>query len=91
MLSKFQNKGFCFVYKNKRNRRRMTASRPSPVEFRARFAAGEQLVGTFIKTPTSHGIEILGDLGYDFVVIDEEHAPFDRVSIDIGILAARAS
>ena len=69
----------------------MTASRPSPVEFRARFAAGEQLVGTFIKTPTSHGIEILGDLGYDFVVIDEEHAPFDRVSIDIGILAARAS
>ena len=69
----------------------MTASRPSPVEFRARFAAGEQLVGTFIKTPTSHGIEIFGDLGYDFVVIDEEHAPFDRVSIDIGILAARAS
>src|SRR5258708_4111633 len=69
----------------------MTSSRPSPVEFRARFAAGEQLVGTFIKTPTSHGIEILGDLGYDFVVIDEEHAPFDRVSIDVGILAARAS
>src|SRR5258705_10500800 len=69
----------------------MTASRPSPTEFRARFAAGEQLVGTFIKTPTSHGIEILGDLGYDFVVTDEEHAPFDRVSIDVGILAARAS
>ena len=70
----------------------MTATaRPAPSDFRQRFAAGEQLVGTFIKTPTSHAIEILGDIGYDFVVIDEEHAPFDRVSIDVCLLAARAA
>jgi staphyloferrin B biosynthesis citrate synthase len=69
----------------------MASNRPDPNDFRRRFAAGEQLIGTFIKTPTSHAIEILGDVGYDFVVIDEEHAPFDRVSIDIGILAAKAS
>lgn len=68
-----------------------TPARPSPSAFRQRFAAAERLVGTFIKTPTPHAIEILGDLGFDFVVLDEEHAPFDRESIDIALLAARAS
>jgi len=65
--------------------------RPSPFDFRRRLSAGERLVGTFVKTPTTHAIEILGDLGFDFVVIDEEHAPFNRESTDIALLAARAS
>ncbi|MDQ8728013.1 aldolase/citrate lyase family protein [Bradyrhizobium sp. LHD-71] len=60
-------------------------------DFRRRFSARERLVGTFIKTQTSHAIEILGDVGFDFVVIDQEHAPFDRGAIDIALLAARAS
>lgn len=64
--------------------------RPAPESFRQRMLDGEQLVGTFIKTPTGHSTEILGDLGYDFVVIDEEHAPFDRGAIDQTLLAARA-
>ncbi|SDR53813.1 2-keto-3-deoxy-L-rhamnonate aldolase RhmA [Rhizobiales bacterium GAS113] len=59
--------------------------------FRKRFIAGEPLLGCFIKTPTSHATEILGGLGFDFVVIDEEHAPFDRVTIDTALLAARAA
>jgi len=59
--------------------------------FRRRFAARERLIGSFIKTPTSHAIELLGDLGFDFAVIDEEHAPFNRESIDTALLAARAS
>jgi staphyloferrin B biosynthesis citrate synthase len=59
--------------------------------FRRRFAARERLLGSFIKTPTSHAIEILGDIGFDFAVIDEEHAAFNRESIDIALLAARAS
>ena len=59
--------------------------------FRGRFAARERLLGSFIKTPTSHAIEILGDIGFDFAVIDEEHAAFNRESIDIALLAARAS
>jgi 2-keto-3-deoxy-L-rhamnonate aldolase RhmA len=58
--------------------------------FRQRMLAGDKLVGTFLKTPTSHATEILGDLGYDFVVIDQEHAPFDRTTSDIALLAARA-
>ena len=59
--------------------------------FRKRFLAGELLVGSFVKTPTSHTIEVLGDVGFDFVVIDEEHGPFDRLAIDHAILAARAA
>lgn len=49
------------------------------------------LLGTFIKTPSPHTTEIVGGLGFDFVVIDEEHAPFDRVSIDTVLLACRAA
>lgn len=65
-------------------------STPYQSDFRARFMRREALLGTFIKTPTTHSIEILGGMGFDFVVIDEEHAPFDRVTIDMGLLAARA-
>jgi 2-keto-3-deoxy-L-rhamnonate aldolase RhmA len=58
--------------------------------FRQRVLAGDKLVGTFLKTPTSHATEILGGLGYDFVVIDQEHGPFDRTTSDVALLAARA-
>jgi staphyloferrin B biosynthesis citrate synthase len=66
-------------------------ARPPPDSFRARLLAGELLLGTFVKTPTIHTTEILGELGYDFVVIDQEHAPFDRTAIDAVLLAARAA
>lgn len=66
-------------------------SRPPASDFRRRLVAGQRLLGTFIKTPAPQPIEILGDLGFDFVVIDEEHGPFDRGAIDVGLLAARAS
>jgi 2-keto-3-deoxy-L-rhamnonate aldolase RhmA len=65
--------------------------RPHFSSFRRRFSARQALVGCFIKTPTTHATEILGALAYDFVVIDEEHAPFDRALTDIVVLAARAS
>lgn len=65
----------------------MTATTPT---FRQRLAAKETLVGTFLKTPTSHGTEIIGALGFDFVIVDQEHSPFDRASIDMALLAARA-
>ncbi len=64
---------------------------PMPSSFRQRLGSGGKLSGTFIKTPTGHAIEIFGDLGFDFVVIDEEHAPFDRHAIDQAIVAARAA
>ncbi|MCO5090924.1 aldolase/citrate lyase family protein [Bosea sp. (in: a-proteobacteria)] len=59
--------------------------------FRSRLHAGDNLIGTFLKTPTSHAAEIVGGLGFDFVVIDQEHAPFDRIATDVALLAARAT
>ena len=59
--------------------------------FRERLAAGESMLGTFIKTPGVQAIEVLGDVGLDFVVIDAEHGPWDRGAIDLAVLAAKAS
>lgn len=58
--------------------------------FRGRLSAGESLLGTFLKTPTAHATEIVSGAGFDFVVIDAEHAPFSRSDIDLMMLAARA-
>jgi 2-keto-3-deoxy-L-rhamnonate aldolase RhmA len=66
-------------------------SRPSYTEFRRRLIAREHVLGTFVKTPTTHSTEILGILGFDFVIMDQEHSPWDRGAIDIVTLAARAS
>jgi staphyloferrin B biosynthesis citrate synthase len=51
--------------------------------FRKRLIGLEPLLGTFLKTPSSHNAEILGSLGFDFLIIDAEHAPFDRGAVDI--------
>ncbi|MCO5066702.1 MAG: aldolase/citrate lyase family protein [Rhizobiaceae bacterium] len=67
---------------------RFNQTRPG---FRQRLLAGARLVGTFIKTPTVHPTEIICSVGFDFVVIDAEHAPFDRCATDLALLAARAS
>ncbi|QEL23854.1 aldolase [Bosea sp. F3-2] len=64
---------------------------PAPNSFRQRLLSGAFLAGSFIKTPTAHATEILGNSGFDFVVIDQEHAPFDRNATDIALLAARAA
>lgn len=62
----------------------------SAAGFRARLLERQTLVGTFLKTPTGHGVEIVGDAGFDFVVIDQEHAPFDRGSTDVALAIACA-
>ena len=59
--------------------------------FRQRVLAREPLIGSFLKTPTSHATEILGAAGFDFLVIDQEHGPFDRSTTDVALLAARAA
>ncbi|KLV08408.1 aldolase [Photobacterium ganghwense] len=48
------------------------------------------LLGTFVKTPHPHIIEVLAIAELPFIVLDAEHAPFDRASLDVCILAARA-
>ena len=58
--------------------------------FRERVLWGDRLLGVFLKTPSVHATEILADIGFDFVVVDQEHAPFDRHDLDAHALAARA-
>jgi 2-keto-3-deoxy-L-rhamnonate aldolase RhmA len=57
---------------------------------RQRLRARQPLFGTFFKTPSHQLMEVLGGAGLDFVVIDAEHAPFDRATLDTCLLAARA-
>ena len=44
-----------------------------------------------MKTASYQIVEVLGSTALDFVVIDAEHAPFDRQQLDVSILAARAA
>jgi 2-keto-3-deoxy-L-rhamnonate aldolase RhmA len=58
--------------------------------FRRRFASGEAMLGTFMKVPASQNCEVLALEGFDFVVLDEEHAPWSRDTLDRALLACRA-
>ena len=60
------------------------------VAFRERLLAGDLLAGTWVKTPHPHVVEVLALSALDLVVLDAEHAPFDRGSLDQCIMAARA-
>jgi 2-keto-3-deoxy-L-rhamnonate aldolase RhmA len=58
--------------------------------FRDRLRAGETLAGTWVKTPHPHVVEVLAMSPLDCLVLDAEHAPFDRAALDLCLLAARA-
>lgn len=47
-------------------------------------------IGTFVKTAAPQVVEVLGGAGLHFAVIDAEHAPFDRTTIDMMVIAARS-
>lgn len=59
--------------------------------FRRRLKNAAPLIGSFVKTPTPHMVELAGLVGLDFVVLDAEHAPFSPRDLDLGILAGRAA
>ena len=61
----------------------------SVVNLKSRIAAGEALLGTFLKTPHPHIVEVLATSGLDCICIDAEHAPFDRRDIDVCVMAAQ--
>ncbi|WP_105431031.1 HpcH/HpaI aldolase/citrate lyase family protein [Neorhizobium sp. T6_25] len=69
----------------------MTEQRPDFTAFRERLLTRQRMLGTFLKLPTTQVVEILGAIGYDFVVIDQEHAALGRDMTDLMIFAARAS
>ncbi|WP_417434393.1 HpcH/HpaI aldolase family protein [Hoeflea sp.] len=64
---------------------------PARQAFAQRLRARAPMIGTFVKLRDPAVIEMLGGAGFDFVVIDAEHAPFDRENIACAILAARAA
>jgi staphyloferrin B biosynthesis citrate synthase len=57
---------------------------------KTRLASGAPLLGTFVKTPHPHVVEVLAGTGLDCLCLDAEHAPFDRRDLDACIMAARA-
>jgi 2-keto-3-deoxy-L-rhamnonate aldolase RhmA len=48
-------------------------------------------LGTFVKTASPHVVEVLGTTTLDFVCVDAEHAPFDRATLDLMVMAGRAA
>jgi staphyloferrin B biosynthesis citrate synthase len=57
---------------------------------RNRLVAGDILTGIFIKTPAHQIVEVLGSSDLDFIILDQEHAPFDLRTIDTCLMAANA-
>lgn len=66
-----------------------TAGSSAP-SLRQALASGATLLGTFVKTTHYQTVEVLAGSGLDFVVLDAEHAPFGRETLDACCLAARA-
>lgn len=60
-------------------------------ELKQKISAGLPVCGAFVKTPHPIVIEVMAQAGYDFLVLDAEHAPFDRAAIDMLMIAGRAA
>ena len=60
------------------------------MSFAARLRGRELITATWVKTPHPHVVEVLALSPLDCLVLDAEHAPFDRAALDVAILAARA-
>lgn len=59
-------------------------------DFAERLRGGKPLAGVFVKSRDPAQVEILALAGFDFVVIDAEHAAFSRADIATMMMAARA-
>ena len=58
---------------------------------RANIRQRQLSLGTFVKTDSPQITEVLGTTDLDFVVVDAEHAPFDRLTLDRHMMAGRAA
>ncbi|MBR9864422.1 MAG: hypothetical protein GYB24_13365 [Rhodobacteraceae bacterium] len=59
--------------------------------FAKRLRARDRLVGSFVKSCDPANVEILGLAGFDFAILDAEHAAIDRATIAAMTMAARAA
>jgi len=62
-----------------------------PNSLKRKLAAGQTVVGSFVYVPSAKLTEIVGLIGYDFVVIDMEHGPVDTVVAEDMVRAAEIS
>lgn len=58
--------------------------------FKSRLAAGERMVGSFVRAPMIELVELLDTVGLDALCLDAEHGPFDRARLDACLAVARA-
>jgi 2-keto-3-deoxy-L-rhamnonate aldolase RhmA len=61
------------------------------MSLKQRLAAEDLLWGSFLKTPSAILVEVLASAGLDLLCLDAEHAPFDRLAIDLCTMAARGA
>lgn len=57
-------------------------------QFRQRLLAGERLVGPMVTLGAPEVAEILAKVGFDWLFLDAEHAPFDALSLQRMMQAA---
>lgn len=57
---------------------------------RKRVLARERLASTFVKTAEVTVVEVLATSGLDFIILDGEHAAFDRGRLDACLAVCRA-
>lgn len=66
----------------------MSATMPG---LRARLLGGDLLLGTLLSLPSAGIVEVLDDVGFDWLFIDGEHGPFGIADIVDVVRAARAT
>ena len=58
---------------------------------KAKLAAGEPAFGVSVMFPSPHIVEMLGALGFDWVLLDCEHGSLSPESVELMAMAAQAS
>jgi 2-dehydro-3-deoxyglucarate aldolase/4-hydroxy-2-oxoheptanedioate aldolase len=49
-------------------------------DFKTRLTRGDAFVGAFICLPSPESAELFAELGYDWLIIDTEHGPYDALT-----------
>lgn len=58
---------------------------------KAKLAAGQPALGASVMFPSPHVVEMLGALGFDWVLLDCEHGSLTPDSVELMAMAAQAS
>ncbi|MCG8928229.1 HpcH/HpaI aldolase/citrate lyase family protein [Lentzea sp. CC55] len=61
------------------------------MSLRSRMAGGDPLLGLILKVPAHSAVELAGHLGFDFVLLDTEHAPAETVEVEHHVRAGEAA